>query len=306
MNFSIHKIETDAPDARQAILERLVAYNDSKTGHGDYRSLAILINDETGTVIGGLWGRTAFNWLFTDKRSDHACNMVSIRRKAMTDEQKHDTEEHDALEHDVLEHDMQEQKEKLKEYQQRYHFWTDKKISQLSFQNNIFLIIGISILGFFWNERNGIFIELTTDASAGLAANLGTVFFNIGIILLSYSIATGLFLAVSRLYDLRITSNIVLTRKQALKNDVSIIDEDLSNKNPFETIKSFWIVFRSYDRHALSRDEIYADNDLFQQKFTTLRQLSKDVGRCSWILVKNQSISLLMALFFFIVELSIK
>jgi hypothetical protein len=76
MNFSIHKIETDAPDARQVILERLVAYNDSKIGHGNYRTLAILINDEAGTVIGGLWGRTAFNWLYTDKRSDHACNIV--------------------------------------------------------------------------------------------------------------------------------------------------------------------------------------------------------------------------------------
>lgn len=227
----------------------------------------------------------------------------------MTDEQKHGTEEHDVQEQDMLEHDMQEddaleQKEKLQEYQQRYHFWTDKQISQLSFQNNIFLIIGISILGFFWNERNGIFIELSTDAS--LSADLGNVFFNIGIILLSYSIATGLFLAVSRLYDLRITSNILLTRKQALKDDLSIIDEDLSSKNPFETIKSFWIVFRSYDRHALSRDEINADNDSFQQKFTTLRQLSKDMGRCSWLLVKNQAIGLLMALFFFIVELSIK
>jgi hypothetical protein len=222
----------------------------------------------------------------------------------MTDEQKHDTEELDVREHDVQEHDMQEQQEKLKEYQQRYHFYTDKKISQLSFQNNIFLIIGISILGFFWNERNGIFIELSTDAS--LSADLGNVFFNIGIILLSYSIATGLFLAVSRLYDLRITSNILLTRKQALKSDVSIIDEDLSYKNPFEIMKSFWIVFRSYDRHALSRDEINTDNELFQQKFTTLRQLSKDMGRCSWILVKNQAIGLLMALFFFVVELSIK
>ena len=213
------------------------------------------------------------------------------------DEQEHDEQEHDKQEHDEQEHDEQEQKEKLNEYQQRYHFWTDKKISQLSFQNNIFLIIGISILGFFWKERNGIFIELSADAS--LSADLGNVFFNIGIILLSYSIATGLFQAVSRLYDLRITSNILLTRKQALKNSVAINDEDLSTNTILENIKSLWIVFRSYDQFALSRSEIKVDNALLQEKFTKLRQLSRNIGLCSWGLVKNQTLSLLMALFFF-------
>jgi len=66
MNFNTHQIETDAPEARQAILKRLVAYNNSKTGHSDHRPLAILINDEAGAVIGGFLGRTAFNWLYTE------------------------------------------------------------------------------------------------------------------------------------------------------------------------------------------------------------------------------------------------
>jgi GNAT superfamily N-acetyltransferase len=66
MEFIIQKSDTSDPQARQAILDRLVAYNDSKTGANDYRPLAILIKDNTGTVIGGLWGRTVYTWLFTE------------------------------------------------------------------------------------------------------------------------------------------------------------------------------------------------------------------------------------------------
>ena len=66
MDYKIQKIDTADSEARQAILDRLVAYNNSKTGRIDYRPLAILIKDNADDVIGGLWGRTVYNWLFTE------------------------------------------------------------------------------------------------------------------------------------------------------------------------------------------------------------------------------------------------
>lgn len=200
--------------------------------------------------------------------------------------------------------DMQDQKEKLQEYQERYHFWSDKRISQFSFQNNIYLAISIAIMGYFWKERNSVYSDLVIDFR--LVVDWKIVFFFIGMTLLLYSIVTGLFLAISRLYDLRLTSNVLLTRKWALKNKVSIDDEDLSNNRICKSIKSLWMVFRKYDEFALFRSEIKSDNSLLQQKFTKIRQLSRDIGSLSWTLMKNQTISLLISIVFFIVVLIMK
>jgi GNAT superfamily N-acetyltransferase len=59
---------TDAPEdaARAAIIRGLVAYNVDKTGISDHRPLAVLVHGEDGAVVGGLWGRTAYGWLFTE------------------------------------------------------------------------------------------------------------------------------------------------------------------------------------------------------------------------------------------------
>jgi GNAT superfamily N-acetyltransferase len=59
---------TDVPDeaSRNGILGPLVAYNQSKTGRSDIRPLIIALDDSQGQVIGGLWGRTAYDWLFVE------------------------------------------------------------------------------------------------------------------------------------------------------------------------------------------------------------------------------------------------
>lgn len=59
---------TDVPDddLRKGILTPLVAYNQAKTGRSDQRPLIVAIDDDEGRVIGGLWGRTAYDWLFVE------------------------------------------------------------------------------------------------------------------------------------------------------------------------------------------------------------------------------------------------
>ena len=58
--------ETDVPDEalRNGILAPLVDYNKAQTDRSDHRPLIIGIDDMTGKVIGGLWGQTAYDWLF--------------------------------------------------------------------------------------------------------------------------------------------------------------------------------------------------------------------------------------------------
>jgi GNAT superfamily N-acetyltransferase len=58
---------TDSPDpsARSAIADPLLAYNVTLLGSPNIRPLAVLIHsDDDAQVVGGLWGRTSFQWFF--------------------------------------------------------------------------------------------------------------------------------------------------------------------------------------------------------------------------------------------------
>jgi len=48
----------------EAILAPLIAYNDAAAGPTERHPVAIVIRDADGAVIGGLWGRTGYRWLF--------------------------------------------------------------------------------------------------------------------------------------------------------------------------------------------------------------------------------------------------
>ena len=70
MEQSPHDIVVpDRPDRsdRDAILKLLSAFNDGKVGSSGYRELAILLRDpRSRETIGGLWGRSAYDWLFVE------------------------------------------------------------------------------------------------------------------------------------------------------------------------------------------------------------------------------------------------
>ena len=62
------KIELAAePDEalRRAILAPLVAFNEALAGPSGHRPLALVLRDADGSACGGLWGSTAYGWLYT-------------------------------------------------------------------------------------------------------------------------------------------------------------------------------------------------------------------------------------------------
>lgn len=198
----------------------------------------------------------------------------------------------------------QYKKDKIVEYQERHRFWTDKRISQLSFQNNIYLTISLAALGYLWNERQKIYTDLIIDTQSDI--NWTVVIFFACLTTLAYSIFVGLFLSVSRLYDLRLVSNILLTRKRAIKSDVKIKDEATSHNGVCKSISSLLKVFRNYEAYAISSEDIKGKPEGLQNKFTEARQHSRDIGNSSWVLMKNQTISLLVSIVLFIIVMIIQ
>jgi GNAT superfamily N-acetyltransferase len=59
----------DAPGEaeRLVVANALLAYNTKTVGPNNHQPLSILIHDPaTGEPIGGIWGKTAFNWCFVE------------------------------------------------------------------------------------------------------------------------------------------------------------------------------------------------------------------------------------------------
>jgi predicted N-acetyltransferase YhbS len=50
---------------RMAIAAPLLQYNEAQAGPSQHRTLVLVIRDDGGAVIGGLWGATSHGWLYT-------------------------------------------------------------------------------------------------------------------------------------------------------------------------------------------------------------------------------------------------
>ncbi|MDB5968836.1 MAG: putative acetyltransferase, family [Hydrocarboniphaga sp.] len=65
MDYSLAVTDVADEDIRKAIVAPLVAYNESQAGPSQGRPLVVVVRDSANAAIGGLWGSTAYGWLFT-------------------------------------------------------------------------------------------------------------------------------------------------------------------------------------------------------------------------------------------------
>jgi GNAT superfamily N-acetyltransferase len=64
LHITIPENPSDAD--RDAVIAPLRAYNIAQGGDPRIRSVAILLTDEHGVHVGGLWGKCAYDWLFVE------------------------------------------------------------------------------------------------------------------------------------------------------------------------------------------------------------------------------------------------
>lgn len=66
MDYSLALTDIADDAVHQAILTPLRAYNASKAGASKKLPLVVTVLDTAGSVVGGLWGSTSYEWLFTE------------------------------------------------------------------------------------------------------------------------------------------------------------------------------------------------------------------------------------------------
>ena len=178
----------------------------------------------------------------------------------------------------------EEKEKKAEEYQNRYRFWNDKKISQLSFLNNFMLTISTALIVYIWTKEINFYITSSIDWKI--------TFLFITLVLSFISALSGFILAMSRLYDLRLTSNILLTRKRALKNDIKL--EVIKNKKNslYNLLKILVSVVWNYENYKIS------SNNINNKKFMEIKETSYAIGNLTWKLLNMQMLTLTISIIF--------
>jgi GNAT superfamily N-acetyltransferase len=65
MEYALSITDVADDEIRKAVLAPLAEHNASQAGPSQNRHIAVLVKDRAGSVIGGLWGHTGYEWLFT-------------------------------------------------------------------------------------------------------------------------------------------------------------------------------------------------------------------------------------------------
>ncbi|MDI2595154.1 GNAT family N-acetyltransferase [Pseudomonas sp. N3-W] len=66
MTLRIERSPTPTDEERLAILTPLIAYNAAQAGDSEAEKVALLVRDEAGAILGGLYGRVFYRWLFIE------------------------------------------------------------------------------------------------------------------------------------------------------------------------------------------------------------------------------------------------
>jgi GNAT superfamily N-acetyltransferase len=66
MKHDLLIVDDPTLDDRVAILAPLIEFNLRNASPPNLRPLALLLKDQQGNTTGGLWGRTAYDWLFVE------------------------------------------------------------------------------------------------------------------------------------------------------------------------------------------------------------------------------------------------
>jgi uncharacterized membrane protein YbhN (UPF0104 family) len=174
-------------------------------------------------------------------------------------------------------------KELIKEYHEREVKWTDKALNQLSFFNNLLLTLGVGFLSF--SYKNYSFNGLTFDLKS---PNWSLTFITFSIILLVFSIITGLLVAINRLYDFRVTRNINQIRHRMMEHSSIKLDESSSEK--FDQLRRIILPFQTMiSIPTITMEECKGFNNLTEHQksiikclFKELRNIAHNLGINSW------------------------
>ena len=166
------------------------------------------------------------------------------------------------------------------EYHQRRIRWTNRSLDQFSIFNNLLISLGIGFLAFAYD---------TVDSKQSvISLSLSEIdwiltFLRFSTIFIYFSICIGLFIALSRLWDFRITRQINRVRQNAYEqsNKRKLPQGSTGPYSFIESIDLYWkLIIRKYPNITFEQCKDVDNN--FLDEFNELRKISNKLGYISW------------------------
>jgi hypothetical protein len=184
---------------------------------------------------------------------------------------------------------------KIEDYKSRHKEWRDLSVNQLSNVNNAFTSLGIGFLAFIF--KPDLISNLTLSLSE---AESKPTFLCCSLVLLISSIALGLIVLLTRLYDFRISRHIALTRQRTMefyKTKKGLLPNSKHEKiNIFHRLCAFFkLVFCRID--FVTRNDIEKKEKSFvKDKFISLQRFADILGSATWKWLKMQILFFLLSI----------
>jgi len=173
-------------------------------------------------------------------------------------------------------------------YHERLVRWRDKSIAQLSFFNNLLLTLAVCFLSFSYNKINFsnyyfVFNNFNLLSSKN-KINCKPTLLSISLILISLSIIFGLLVALVRLYDFRITSQIIQVR--------SWVEVNLNVPyHKYSVCKRILLIYKvaffkypkiEYRQCVKYKSMSNIERRALKKDFRELRSISHNLGELTW------------------------
>jgi len=194
----------------------------------------------------------------------------------------------------------------LSDYKERYIRWQGISLTQLGYTNNILLSLTIGFLAIAFDKDYLNTLSFSKDSFF----NLKMCFYFLTILFLLLSIVYGVLTSLSRLYDFKITQQIVLTR-QRFYDEYKNQPKALPNYN-FQRPK-FKLRFKTlcfvlfHPINYIDKKEIknFLNNEQSLKNFNKLRRIANTLGVLTWRLLKFQFLFLVISMLFYSINLFI-
>lgn len=191
--------------------------------------------------------------------------------------------------------------DKLQDYKDRHKDWTDISLSQLSTTNNLLITISTGLLVYCFDKETFRKIIINTSQSI-----IWSHFFYVASIgALTISIAYGIGVLFSRLYDFRISRHITLVRKRVFEDhaEATLPDDDLGEFNFCHRIVAiFQIIFIKLP--FINKTDLidYKTGGQVTKDFNKLRRISKILGLATWRWTKIQVLLFFLAILCYVIH----
>ena len=182
-----------------------------------------------------------------------------------------------------------------KDFEQLHSDWRNISISQLSFTNNLMLTFSSGFFIYIFSDKKLPKFNLNKDGNFIQPKFL----FILCIIFLTLSLIYGIAILFTRLYDFRITRNIIFARS---RTNNKLKYKDFGDFTFNERISTLWKILFKKLPFLTREDAKKGINDLeFLKKFEELLKMSKILGTSSWLWTKFQILYLSLSFTFYLI-----